>query len=177
MNQKLQGTKTKHNLEEAFAGESQAYNSYGYFANVARKEGHHGIAKIFDETALQEKSHAKMWFKHLGKLGNTLENLKKAAHGENHEWTEMYAKMADDADSEGFTAIADEMRLVANIEKLHEERYQSLIQKLETDTLYTSKTEIFWECLNCHHHHKGKSAPTICQTCKHPQGFFIPACN
>ncbi|MCL2850922.1 MAG: rubrerythrin family protein [Firmicutes bacterium] len=177
MNNKLEGTRTKANLEEAFAGESQAYNSYGYFAAVARKEGHHGIAKIFDETAIQEKSHAKMWFKHLGKLGTTAQNLRKAAHGENHEWTEMYRKMADDADSEGFTEIADEMRLVASIEKRHEERYLNLLGQLEDDTLYTLKSEIWWECLNCHHHQKGKSAPDLCPTCKHPQGFFIPSSN
>ena len=175
MSKKLEGTKTKLNLEEAFAGESQAYNSYGYFAGVARKEGHHGIAKIFEETASQEKSHAKLWFKHLGKLGSTLENLKKAAHGENHEWTEMYRTMAETAEKEGFKDIAEQMRLVANIEKLHEERYNDLIEKLDKGTLYKATSEVWWECLNCHHHHKGIEAPKDCPTCNHPQGYFIIA--
>jgi len=175
MSKSLEGTQTKRNLEEAFAGESQAYNSYGYFAAVARKEGHHGIAKIFEETAIQERSHAKMWFKHLGKIGDTLENLKKAAHGENYEWTEMYRTMADQADKEGFAQIADQMRLAANIEKLHENRYNSLMKQLKEGSLYKSSKEITWECLNCYHHNKGKEAPQSCPTCAHPQGFFVPA--
>ena len=173
MSKKLDGTKTSANLAEAFAGESQAYTMYGFFAAVARKEGHHGIARIFEETAANERYHAKMWFKHMGHLNGTLENLKKAASGENYEWTKMYADMSKEAISEGFDKIAKEMKLVANIENDHEKRYLEFAKHLENGTLYKRDKEIWWECLNCGHHHHGKSAPEMCETCDHPQGWFI----
>jgi len=174
MSKQLTGdTKTYKNLEEAFSGESQAVSKYTYFAGVAQKEGHHGIAKIFTETAANERSHAKMWFKLMGQLGDTAANLKKAAEGENFEWTDMYNRMAKEAKVEGFDAIAREFELVAKIEAEHEHRYNELAKHLANGTLYSRAKECWWECLNCGHHHKGKEAPNLCPTCKHPQGFFV----
>jgi len=166
-------TKTYKNLAEAFSGESQATTKYSYFAKVAQKEGHHGIAEIFNITAANERSHAKMWFKLMGCLGDTATNLKKAAEGENHEWTDMYARMAKEAEEEGFESIAREFRLVGAIEKEHEERYNALAERLNGGSLYSRSKETWWECLNCGHHHKGKEAPKLCPTCAHPQGFFV----
>ena len=146
----LKGSRTEMNLQTAFAGESQARNKYTYFASVAKKEGYEQIAQIFQETADNEKEHAKIWFKHLQGIGTTMDNLKAAAAGENYEWTEMYAEFARIAKEEGFTQIAAQFDLVAKIEKAHEERYQALLASIEGDTVFTSKTGIIvWRCRNC----------------------------
>ena len=168
----LKGSKTEKNLMEAFAGESQARNKYTYFASVAKKEGYQQIAAIFEETANNEKEHAKLWFKALGELGSTAENLLHAAEGENYEWTDMYAKFADEAEEEGFKELAAQFRLVAKIEKAHEERYRALLSNVEMNKVFEKSEEIMWECRNCGHLVIGKKAPEVCPTCAHPQSFF-----
>ena len=168
----LKGTKTEANLREAFAGESQARNKYTYFASVAKKEGYEQIAAIFQQTADNEKEHAKLWFKALGALGNTAENLKSAAEGENYEWTDMYDRFAKEAEEEGFTALAQQFRMVAAIEKSHEERYLALLNNVEMKKVFEKSEEIMWECRNCGHLVIGKKAPEVCPVCAHPQSFF-----
>ena len=168
----LKGSKTEKNLIEAFAGESQARNKYTYFASVARKEGYEQIAAIFQQTADNEKEHAKLWFKELGALGNTAENLKAAAEGENYEWTDMYDRFAKEAEEEGFTALAARFRMVAQIEKSHEERYRALLNNVEMQAVFAKSEETMWECRNCGHLVMGKKAPQVCPVCSHPQSFF-----
>ena len=168
----LKGSKTEKNLYAAFAGESQARNKYTYFASVAKKEGYEQIAAIFEATANNEKEHAKMWFKALGALGKTAENLKSAADGENYEWTEMYAQFANDAEEEGFTTLAAQFRLVAKIEKSHEERYLALLNNVEMQKVFEKSEEIMWECRNCGHLVIGKKAPEVCPVCAHPKAYF-----
>ncbi len=168
----LRGTKTEQNLMTAFAGESQARNKYTYFASVAKKEGYEQIAAIFLQTAENEKEHAKLWFKHLGGLGDTAQNLAAAAEGENYEWTDMYAKFAEEAEEEGFTAIAFQFRAVAAIEKAHEERYRALLHNVEMQEVFAKAEETMWECRNCGHLVMGKKAPNVCPVCAHPQSFF-----
>ena len=168
----LKGTKTEQNLMTAFAGESQARNKYTYFASVAKKAGFEQIAAIFLQTAENEKEHAKLWFKALGELGNTAENLLHAAEGENYEWTDMYENFAKDAEAEGFTALAKKFRLVAAIEKTHEERYRALLKNVESKTVFEKSGVTVWECRNCGHLAIGTSAPELCPVCKHPQAYF-----
>ena len=156
----------------AFAGESQARNKYTYFASVAKKEGFEQIASIFEETALNEKEHAKLWFKALGELGDTAANLAAAAAGENYEWTDMYAGFAKDADEEGFPELAQQFRDVAAIEKSHEERYKKLLENVEMNKVFEKAGETMWICRNCGHIVVGKNAPEICPVCKHPQSYF-----
>ena len=166
------GTKTEQNLMAAFAGESQARNKYTYFASVARKEGFEQIAAIFEETANNEKEHAKFWFKELGELGTTAQNLLHAAEGENYEWTDMYENFAKDAEAEGFKALAIKFRAVAKIEKAHEERYRKLLSNVEMNQVFEKADETMWECRNCGHLVIGKKAPQVCPVCVHPQSFF-----
>ena len=168
----LKGSKTEKNLMEAFAGESQARNKYTYFASVAKKEGYQQISAIFEETANNEKEHAKMWFKALGELGNTAENLAKAAEGENYEWTDMYDKFAKEAEEEGFFDLAEKFRKVGEIEKAHEERYRALLKNIEMNAVFEKAEETMWECRNCGHLVMGKKAPEICPVCAHPQSYF-----
>ena len=168
----LKGTKTERNLAEAFAGESQARNKYTYFASVARKEGFHQIAAIFEETANNEKEHAKLWFKALQGLGDTAANLKAAAEGEYYEWTDMYDRFAKEAAEEGFTALAAQFRMVAAIEKTHEERYRKLLANVEMQQVFEKAGETMWECRNCGHLVMGKKAPLACPVCAHPQAYF-----
>ena len=168
----LKGTKTERNLWEAFAGESQARNKYTYFASVAKKEGYQQIAAIFEETANNEKEHAKLWFKALGELGDTAANLKHAAEGENYEWTDMYDRFAKEAAEEGFTALAAQFRMVAAIEKTHEERYRKLLSNVEMQQVFEKAGEAIWECRNCGHLVMGKKAPLACPVCAHPQSYF-----
>ncbi|HEY8350753.1 MAG TPA: rubrerythrin family protein [Clostridiales bacterium] len=168
----LKGTKTEKNLWEAFAGESQARNKYTYFASVARKEGYEQIAAIFEETANNEKEHAKLWFKALGELGGTAENLLSAANGENYEWTDMYERFAKDAEEEGFTVLAKQFRMVAAIEKAHEERYRKLLSNVEMQQVFEKSEMTIWECRNCGHLVMGKKAPEVCPVCGHPKSFF-----
>ena len=168
----LKGTKTEQNLMAAFAGESQARNKYTYFASVAKKEGYEQIAAIFEQTANNEKEHAKMWFKALGELGNTAENLASAAEGENYEWTDMYATFADEAEAEGFKELAQKFRMVAAIEKTHEERYRALLNNVEMQKVFEKSEETMWECRNCGHLVMGKKAPEVCPVCAHPQSYF-----
>ena len=168
----LKGTKTERNLMEAFAGESQARNKYTYFASVAKKEGYEQIAAIFLKTAENEKEHAKLWFKALGELGTTAENLAAAAAGENYEWTDMYDRFAKEAEEEGFTALAYQFRAVAAIEKSHEERYRKLLSNVEMQAVFAKAEETMWECRNCGHLVMGKKAPGVCPVCAHPQSFF-----
>ena len=168
----LKGTKTEQNLMTAFAGESQARNKYTYFASVARKEGYEQIAAIFEATANNEKEHAKMWFKELGELGDTAANLKAAAEGEHDEWTDMYDTFAKEAEEEGFKAIAARFRMVAAIEKAHEERYLALLNNVEMQKVFEKAEETMWECRNCGHLVIGKKAPGVCPVCVHPQSFF-----
>ncbi len=168
----LKGTKTEKNLATAFAGESQARNKYTYFASVAKKEGYEQIAAIFEETANNEKEHAKLWFKELGGLGTTAENLKAAAAGENYEWTEMYDQFAREAEEEGFVALAARFRAVAAIEKAHEERYLKLLDNVEMQKVFEKAGEAMWECRNCGHLVIGKKAPQVCPVCAHPQSYF-----
>lgn len=169
---KYSGTKTEQNLRDAFAGESQARNKYTYFASVAKKEGYEQISALFLKTADNEKEHAKMWFKELGELGNTAENLKHAAEGENFEWTDMYDRFAKEADEEGFTELAVKFRSVAQIEKAHEERYLKLLGNVEMQKVFEKADETMWECRNCGHLVIGKKAPEICPVCAHPQSYF-----
>ncbi|MBM6830375.1 iron hydrogenase small subunit [Anaerotignum lactatifermentans] len=166
------GTKTEKNLWEAFAGESQARNKYTYFASVAKKAGFEQIAELFLKTAENEKEHAKLWFKALGELGDTAENLLHAAEGENYEWTDMYERMAQDAEEEGFLELAEQFRGVAAIEKAHEERYRALLKNVETKAVFEKSGVTLWECRNCGHLVVGTKAPDICPVCKHPQAFF-----
>ena len=169
---KYAGTKTEKNLMAAFAGESQARNKYTYFASVAKKEGYEQIAAIFQKTADNEKEHAKLWFKHLGALGDTAKNLLAAAEGENYEWTDMYATFADEADEEGFHDLAVQFRQVAMIEKTHEERYRALLSNVEMQKVFEKAEETMWECRNCGHLVIGKKAPEVCPVCNHPKAYF-----
>ena len=170
----LKGTKTEKNLLEAFAGESQARNKYTYFASKAKKDGYEQIAAIFEETAKNEKEHAKMWFKELngGAVPDTKANLLAAAEGENYEWTDMYDRMAKEAEEEGFTEIASKFRLVAAIEKHHEERYKKLLQNIEEGIVFSRDDDRIWKCRNCGHIVIGKKAPEVCPTCNHPKSYF-----
>ena len=168
----LKGSKTEKNLMAAFSGESEARNKYTYFASVAKKEGYEQISALFLDTANNEKEHAKMWFKELKGIGNTAENLKSAAAGENYEWTDMYATFAKEAEEEGFTAIAAKFRMVAAIEKTHEERYLKLLNNVEMQQVFEKAEETMWECRNCGHLVIGKKAPAVCPVCAHPQSYF-----
>lgn len=169
---KYTGTKTEQNLKDAFAGESQARNKYTYFASVAKKAGYEQIAEIFQHTADNEKEHAKMWFKELGGIGDTAENLLAAAEGENYEWTDMYEQMAKDAEEEGFTALAKKFRMVGAIEKQHEERYRKLLENVNNQQVFEKSGVQIWECRNCGHIVVGTSAPKVCPVCAHPQSYF-----
>ncbi len=169
---KFAGSKTEKNLWEAFAGESQARNKYTYFASVAKKQGFEQIAALFLKTADNEKEHAKLWFKALGELGNTPENLVHAAQGENYEWTDMYDRMAREAEEEGFLELAAQFRGVAAIEKEHEERYRALLHNVETQEVFKKSEVKVWECRNCGHIVVGTNAPELCPVCKHPQAYF-----
>ena len=169
---KYAGTQTEKNLEAAFAGESQARNKYTYFASVAKKEGYEQISALFLKTADNEKEHAKMWFKELQGIGNTAENLLSAAEGENYEWTDMYAEFAKTAEEEGFTELAAKFRLVAAIEKEHEERYRALLNNVEMKAVFEKSEIIMWECRNCGHLVMGNKAPQVCPVCAHPQSYF-----
>ena len=171
----LEGTKTLENLKTAFAGESQARNKYTYYASKAKKDGYVQIAQIFEETANNEKEHAKIWFKllHDGGIPTTVENLKDAAEGENYEWTEMYAEFAQVAKEEGFDHIAALFEMVAKIEKEHEERYKKLLANIDGGVVFSKDNDIVWVCSNCGHIHIGKKAPEICPVCAHPQAYFM----
>ena len=169
---KYTGTKTEANLQAAFAGESQARNKYTYFASVARKEGFEQIAAIFQATADNEKEHAKLWFKELEGIGDTAANLEAAAAGENVEWTDMYEAFAKTAEEEGFTALAKRFRMVAAIEKRHEERYRALLHNIETAAVFEKSEVKVWECRNCGHIVVGTKAPEVCPVCAHPQSYF-----
>ncbi len=168
----LKGTKTEKNLWEAFAGESQARNKYTYFASKAKKDGYVQIAKIFEETAANEKEHAEIWFKLLQGIGTTAENLKAAAEGENYEWTDMYFEMAKDAREEGFDHIAFLFDEVGKIEREHEERYRKLLANVEGGLVFSRDGDMIWQCSNCGHIHVGKDAPKMCPVCTHPQDYF-----
>lgn len=169
---KYSGTQTEKNLEAAFAGESQARNKYTYFASVAKKQGFEQIADLFLKTADNEKEHAKMWFKELNGIGDTAENLLAAAEGENYEWTDMYEDFAKTAEEEGFTELAHKFRLVAAIEKHHEERYRALLRNVETAEVFKRSEIKVWECRNCGHIVVGKETPEVCPVCNHPQSYF-----
>lgn len=169
---KYSGTQTEKNLEAAFAGESQARNKYTYFASVAKKQGFEQIANLFLKTADNEKEHAKMWFKELNGIGDTAENLLAAAEGENYEWTDMYEDFAKTAEEEGFTELAHKFRLVAAIEKHHEERYRALLRNVGTAEVFKRSEIKVWECRNCGHIVVGKEAPEVCPVCNHPQSYF-----
>ena len=170
----LKGTKTEQNLWEAFAGESQARNKYTYFASKAKKEGYVQIANIFEETAANEKEHAKLWFKYLqgGEIKSTADNLLAAAEGENSEWTDMYKRMAEEARAEGFDEIAFKFEMVAEIEKHHEERYRKLLKNVEDKVVFSRDGDCIWQCANCGHIVVGKQAPEVCPVCNHPQAYF-----
>ncbi|MDO4834771.1 MAG: rubrerythrin family protein [Bacillota bacterium] len=172
MGKTYEGTKTEKNLMEAFAGESMARNKYTYFAAAAKKAGYEQIAALFQKTADNEKEHAKLWFKALGELGDTPDNLLHAAEGEHSEWTEMYVRMAKEADEEGFTELSEQFRGVAAIEKSHEERYRTLLRNIEKDEVFRKSGETMWECRNCGHLVTGAEAPQVCPVCKHSQAFF-----
>ena len=166
------GTKTEKNLMEAFAGERQARNKYTYFANVASREGYDQLAEIFLKTARNEQEHARVWFEELGNIGTTAENLKAAAEGENYEWTDMYDRMAKEADEEGFHDLAERFRKVGAIEKAHEERYLALLNNVEMQKVFEKAEETMWECRICGHLVIGKKAPEVCPVCRYPQSFF-----
>ena len=170
----LKGTKTERNLLAAFAGESQARNKYSYFASQAKKDGYVQISRIFEETAENEKEHAKIWFKLLngGKISNTASNLKAAADGENYEWTEMYEDFAKDAELEGFSDIARLFRMVGEIEKQHEARYRKLLSNIQGNSVFKKEEKIFWICTNCGHVYEGTQPPEICPVCNHPKSYF-----
>lgn len=170
----LKGTKTEKNLMEAFSGESQARNKYSYYASKARKDGYEQIASLFEETANNEKEHAKLWFKYLhdGEVPDTMTNLKDAADGENYEWTDMYDRMAKEAEEEGFDEIAFRFRAVAAIERHHEERYRRLLQNIEEGIVFSRDDDRIWICRNCGHIVVGKKAPEVCPVCAHPKSFF-----
>ena len=172
MANKYAGTKTEKNLWEAFAGESQARNKYTYFASVAKKAGYEQIAEIFLKTADNEKEHAKLWFKELGELGQTAENLEHAAEGENFEWTDMYERMAREAEEEGFPELAAKFRGVGAIEKHHEERYRKLLENVKAMEVFKKSGVTIWECRNCGHIVVGTKAPDVCPVCNHPQAYF-----
>ena len=172
MANKYAGTQTEKNLEAAFAGESMARNKYTYYASKAKKEGYEQIAALFLKTADNEKEHAKMWFKELGGIGDTAETLLHAAEGENYEWTDMYAGFAETAEAEGFKALAAKFRLVAAIEKHHEERYRALLKNVETAQVFEKSEVKVWECRNCGHIVVGTKAPEMCATCAHPKAYF-----
>ena len=171
------GTQTEKNLEAAFAGESQARNKYTYFASKAKKEGYEQIAALFLKTADNEKEHAKMWFKELGGIGETTDNLLAAAEGENFEWTDMYEGFAKTAEAEGFTKLAAKFRMVAAIEKHHEERYRALLHNVEAKEVFEKSEVKVWECRNCGHIIVGTKAPNVCPTCEHPQSYFEVNCE
>jgi rubrerythrin len=170
----LKGTKTEANLQAAFAGESMARNKYTYYASKARKDGYEQIAHLFEETANNEKEHAKIWFKllHGGEVPGTEENLLDAAQGENYEWTDMYARMAEEANAEGFDTIAELFSRVAKIEKSHEERYRKLLANIKDGLVFSREGDVVWICANCGHLVIGKKAPELCAVCKHPKSFF-----
>ena len=170
----LKGSKTEKNLMEAFAGESQARNKYTYFASKAKKDGYEQIAAIFEETAINEKEHAKIWFKYLsgGQVPSTEENLAAAAAGENFEWTDMYDRMAKEAEEEGFTEIAAKFRMVGAIEKEHEERYRKLLDNINDGLVFSKDGDKIWKCRNCGHIVIGKAAPEVCPVCNHPKSYF-----
>ena len=170
----LKGTKTEQNLKEAFAGESMARNKYTYFASKAKKDGFVQIAAIFEETAANEKEHAKMWYKYLngGGVSDTKTNLADAANGENFEWTDMYARMAKEAREEGFNEIAEKFEQVGAIEKHHEERYRKLLKNIEDAVVFSREGDVIWQCANCGHILIGKKAPEVCPVCDHPQSYF-----
>ena len=170
----LKGTKTEQNLREAFAGESQAFTKYSYYASRAKKEGYEQIGALFQETADNEKEHAKLWFKYLhgGDIPDTIANLKDAAAGENYEWTDMYDRMAREADEEGFKEIAAKFRGVGAIEKRHEARYLKLVENIEQGVVFSRDGDRIWKCRNCGHLVVGKNAPKICPVCNHPQSYF-----
>ena len=172
MANKYEGTQTYKNLEAAFAGESMARNKYTYFASTAKKEGYEQISALFLKTAENEKEHAKLWFKELGELGDTAANLLHAAEGENFEWTDMYERMAKDAEEEGFEELAAKFRGVAAIEKAHEERYRALLSNVETRAVFEKSSVKVWECRNCGHIVVGTAAPEVCPVCNHPQSYF-----
>ena len=172
MANKYAGTKTEKNLWEAFAGESQARNKYTYFASTAKKEGYEQISALFLKTAENEKEHAKLWFKELGELGTTADNLLHAAEGENYEWTDMYERFARDAEEEGFPELAAKFRGVAVIEKAHEDRYRALLTNVETAQVFEKSSVKVWECRNCGHLVVGTKAPDVCPVCSHPQSYF-----
>ncbi len=172
MANKYAGTKTEQNLRAAFSGESEARNKYTYFASKAKKDGFEQIAAIFQKTADNEKEHAKLWFKELNGIGSTAENLAAAADGENYEWTDMYEGFAKTAEEEGFAELAAKFRLVAQIEKHHEERYRALLKNIEMQEVFKKSEVKVWECRNCGHIIVGEQAPEICPTCAHPQSFF-----
>ncbi|MEE0953948.1 MAG: rubrerythrin family protein [Ruminococcus sp.] len=172
MANKYAGTKTEQNLRAAFSGESEARNKYTYFASKAKKDGFEQIAAIFQKTADNEKEHAKLWFKELNGIGTTAENLAAAADGENYEWTDMYEGFAKTAEEEGFAELAAKFRLVAQIEKHHEERYRALLKNVEMQEVFKKSEVKVWECRNCGHIVVGEQAPEICPTCAHPQSFF-----
>jgi len=169
---KYSGTETEKNLQAAFAGESQARNKYTYFASAAKKEGYEQIAAIFLKTADNEKEHAKMWLKELSVIGSTAENLAAAADGESYEWTDMYEGFARTAEAEGFPELASRFRLVAAIEKRHEERYRALLRNVEAQEVFKKSEVKVWECRNCGHIVIGEKAPEVCPTCSHPQAYF-----
>ena len=170
----LRGTKTEANLMTAFAGESQARNKYTYYASKAKKEGYEQIAAIFEETAGNEKEHAKMWFKLLcgGEVPDTITNLTDAANGENYEWTEMYDSFSKEAEEEGFSDIARLFKAVGAIEKEHEARYRKLLDNIKEERVFKKEESVVWVCRNCGHVHVGKVAPKVCPTCNHPQSYF-----
>ena len=168
----LKGSRTEQNLWAAFAGESQARNKYTYFASKAKKDGYVQIAKLFEETANNEKEHAKIWFKLLNGIGDTAANLKAAAEGENYEWTDMYATFAREAREEGFVEIAALFEAVAKIEKEHEERYLKLLANVEGGIVFSRDGDMIWQCSNCGHIHVGQKAPEVCPVCVHPQAYF-----
>ena len=170
----LKGTKTEKNLMEAFSGESQARNKYSYYASKARKDGYQQIAALFEETANNEKEHAKLWFKYLhdGEVPDTMTNLKDAADGENYEWTDMYDRMAKEAEEEGFDELAFRFRAVGAIERHHEERYRRLLQNIEEGIVFSRDDDRIWICRNCGHIVVGKKAPEVCPVCAHPKSFF-----
>jgi rubrerythrin len=170
----FKGSRTEKNLEAAFSGESKARNKYTYYASKAKKEGYEQIAAIFEETANNEKEHAKLWFKllHDGSIPDTMANLIDAAAGEHYEWTEMYKEFADTAEQEGFTSIAATMRMIGSVEKSHEERYRKLLDNLKKDVVFKCDEDTVWVCRNCGYIYVGREAPKVCPACKHPQAFF-----
>ena len=168
----LKNSKTEANLMAAYSGESQAGNKYTYYAGVAKNEGYEQIAAIFRETADNEKEHAEIWFKLLGGIGDTKANLLAGVAGENYEWTVMYDQFAKEADEEGFTEIAAKFRMVAAIEKTHEERYQAIINNVNSEKVFSKDGEVLWQCRNCGHEYFGKEAPAICPVCEHLQSYF-----